>query len=283
MTWLYKKRFTLARHAVQLTLLGLFIGTARWGWSIAGEPLLSGTLSASKIAGTIALSDPLALLERLVAGHLPTFTIGLGAFIVLVLYGLLGGRTFCGWVCPMNLVAEAAEACRKRLSLKADVVRVSQSVRYGLLAAALFLSAATGTAAFEVVSPQAWLWRDLIFGSGLGALSVASALFALDLALMKHGWCGHLCPLGAFWALVGRLTHSPALQIRFENQACDRCGECLHVCPEPRVIHFVDLKAKGRIPAGECLNCGRCIETCPKGALRFHFGPGVNALPPEKK
>lgn len=266
-------RYAIARRTLQLSVLVLFAGTARLGWTLAGAPLLDGTLSASEIAGVIPLSDPLALLERLAAGHLPTFAAGLGALFVLVLYGLLGSRTFCGWVCPMNMVADAAEWLRRRLGLKADVVRISNKVRYGLLAAALALSAATGTAAFEAVSPQAWIWRDLVFGSGLAALSAASAVFALDLALMKHGWCGHLCPLGAFWSLVGRLTRSPVVQVRFDDRACTRCGDCLHVCPEPHVIRFANLKETGRIPPGDCLNCGRCIEACGENALCFRIGP----------
>ncbi len=264
-----KMRYTLLRRAVQLTVLCLFIGTARWGWRVAGAPLLDGTHSASKVAGILPLTDPLATLERLVAGHLPTMTAGLGAVLVVILYGMLGSRTFCGWICPMNMVTDAASWLRNELGLKADVVRLSRHVRYGLLIAALFLSAATGTAAFEVVSPQAWLWRDLIFGTGLATLSVVSAIFTLDLALMKHGWCGHLCPLGAFWSLVGRLSPKPLVQIHFDDQACTRCGDCLHVCPEPQVIRFVDLAKTGRIPSGDCLNCGQCIAVCPDKALAF--------------
>lgn len=270
---LRRLRWTLARRAVQLTLLLLFAGTARWGWTVFGTPLLDGTLSSSTIAGVIPLSDPLALLERLFAGHLPTVTVLTGAAIVLVLYGVIGSRTFCGWICPMNIVTDAADWVRRRLDLEADVVRLSGLVRYGLLAASLLLSAALGTAAYEAVSPQAWLWRDLVFGSGLAALSVASAIFALDVALMKHGWCGHLCPLGAFWALVGRIVRRPALRVRFEDEACTRCGDCLRVCPEPQIIRFVELSKTRAIPAGECLNCGRCIAVCPEDALRFSLSP----------
>lgn len=270
---LYNMRWTLARRALQLAVLGLFAGTARLGWTLAGEPLLDGTLSASEVAGTIPLSDPLALLERLAAGHMPTLTAGLGALIVLVLYSLLGSRTFCGWICPMNMVADAAEWLRVRLELKADVVRISNKVRYGLLAAALILSAATGTAAFEAVSPQAWIWRDLVFGTGLAALSAASAVFALDLALMKHGWCGHLCPLGAFWSLAGRASPRPLVTIAFTDAKCTRCADCLRVCPEKQIIRFKDMAESGRIPSGECLNCGRCIEVCPEDALHFRI-PG---------
>ncbi len=90
---------------------------------------------------------------------------------------------------------------------------------------------------------------------------------------MKHGWCGHLCPLGAFWSLVGRLTRSPVVRVSFDDAACNRCGDCLRACPEPHVIRFASLKETGRIPAGDCLNCGRCIEACGENALKFRIGP----------
>ena len=280
---LWRLRWTLARRTVQLGILLLFAGTARLGWQIAGEPVLDGTLSASKFLGLIPLSDPLAMLERLAAGHLPTVTVLAGALIVLVLYGILGSRTFCGWVCPMNMVTDLADWLRRKLGLDADVVRLTNVVRYGLLVASIVMSVLLGTAAFEAVSPQAWLWRDLVFGTGLAALAAASAVFAIDLALMKHGWCGHICPLGAFWALVGRLTRSPGIQVHFKDDACTRCGDCLRVCPEPQVIRFNDLKKTGRIPAGECLNCGRCIANCPEKALQFALFKKAPAQNPVRK
>ena len=55
-----RMRFTLARRASQLVVLGLFFGTARWGWEIGGKPILSGDLSASRILETLPLADPLA-------------------------------------------------------------------------------------------------------------------------------------------------------------------------------------------------------------------------------
>lgn len=275
-TWcerLHRNRFGLARHLVQVLVLLAFVGTARWGWTIAGEKLLSGDLSSSLVLGTIPLSDPLALLERLFAGHLPQGAALLGAVIVFVLYAVLGSRTFCGWVCPMNLVTDLADALRRALKLDADLVRLSKGVRYASLVTALLASAATGVAAFEAVSPQAFLWRDVVWGTGLGALSAALGIFALDLALLRHGWCGHLCPLGAFWTVVGkvvgRVFGRSLVGITFEKNRCTHCGDCLRVCPEPQIIRFKELEAKGRIPTGECLNCGKCLEVCPEDALRF--------------
>ncbi len=268
---LARMRFTIARRFVQLSILLLFVGTARWGWKAAGVPILSGNLSASKFLETIPMTDPLALLERLAAGHLPQATAALGALIVLLIYGTLGSRTFCGWVCPMNIVTELGSWLRDKLGLPADEVRHSRKTRYATLAGALIASFLTGTAAFDVVSPQALLWRDLVFGTGLGALSAALAIFALELALFRDGWCGHLCPLGGFWTLTGKAVRHAAVRIVFDAEACTHCGDCLRVCPERQIIRFKDLEKTGRIPTGECINCGRCIAICPEKALKFQF------------
>ena len=60
-----RHRFTIARRITELLVLILFAGSARWGWEIAGKPLLLGDLSQSKLLGMIPLGDPLAFLERL--------------------------------------------------------------------------------------------------------------------------------------------------------------------------------------------------------------------------
>lgn len=222
-------RWTLLRRATELLVLICFTGTARWGWEVFGKPLLVGDLSSSRILGVIPLDDPLALFERLCAGIIPTASAAIGALLITLFYGLLGSRTFCGWVCPMNFVVETAAWLRRKLNLPADAVRLPRLTRYATLAGVLLASILTGSAAFETVSPQAFLWRDIIFGTGLSALSAVLTVFALELGLMKDGWCGHLCPLGAFWSLAGRASPRPIIQIAFIDEHCTRCADCLKV------------------------------------------------------
>jgi ferredoxin-type protein NapH len=264
-------RYLIMRRMVQLGTMLMFFGTLHWGWQIAGAPLLRGNLSASELLGIIPMADPFAVLQQLVSGHVLHTTVLLGAAILLIFYAL-AGRVFCGWVCPMNLVTDQANWLRAKLKLN-DLFRLSRTTRYWSLGMALLLSALMGVAAFEWVSPISMLHREIIYGAGLG-LTAALGIFIFDLLILKHGWCGHLCPLGAFYGLLGRRA---LLRVRFDGRTCTHCGECARVCPEPQVLNLKQAAEHGMVTAGACTNCARCIPICPEHSL--DFAPRWNAQP----
>ena len=261
---LYVWHLLLLRRAVQLGILLLFVGTVRWGWEVAGRPVLTGNLSSSELFGFIPLSDPFAALQIMMTGHLPLQELLLGAAIILVFYALLGGRSWCSWVCPINMVTDLSAWLRRRLNI-GDVFHLSRNIRYTVLALALLLSVLTGVAAFEWISPISMLHRELIYGIGLGWTAVLG-IFLFDLFILRNGWCGHLCPLGAFYALLGKLA---LVRVGFDAPTCTHCGECARLCPEPQVLNLKEAAAAGMIASGECSNCGRCITVCPEDTLQF--------------
>jgi len=278
---IHRLRYALARRLVQFGVLALFLGTLHFGWQIAGQPLLAGNLSAANFAGWVPLADPFAVLQMLVARHWLATEVLVGAAVVLVLYVMLGGRVFCGWVCPMNVVTDSAAWARERLGIGADLMHLNPRARQVLLGMALLLSFAFGAAAFDWLSPVGMLQRELIHGAGLG-LTAALGIFLFDAFVVKHGWCGHLCPLGAFWSLVGRAGQ---VRVRFDDASCTRCGDCVKVCPEPRVLNFQRAAAAGMVAGGECTHCGACIEVCPEASLRFDLRlrarPALPQAPPD--
>ena len=264
-------RYLLLRRVVQLGVLLLFLGTVRWGWEVAGRPLLSGNLSSSQLLGAIPLADPFAVLQIILTGYVPSREVLIGALIILTLYTVLGGRTWCAWMCPVNMVTDAAAWLRRRLGLP-DMFRLSRNTRYVVLALALLLSALTGVAAFEWISPISMLHRELIFGIGLG-LTAVLGVFLFDLLIMRNGWCGHLCPLGAFYAVAGRVAQ---VRVRFDTPTCTHCGECARICPEPQVLNLREAAEAGMVASGECTNCGRCITICPEDTLHFDLRRLIN-------
>lgn len=257
-------RFIIYRRIVQLGTLLLFFGSAHWGWTVANEPVLIGNLSASTLLGTIPLADPFAVLQIFLTQHVLETEVVIGAGIILLMYAALGGRTWCSWVCPINMVADLSSWLRRRLPIK-DRFILSRNVRYTVLALSLILSAITGVAAFEWVSPISMFHRELIFGIGMGWMAVLG-VFIFDLFVLRDGWCGHLCPLGAFYALVGKVA---PVRILFDSPSCTHCGECARVCPEPQVLNLKQATEVEMIASGECTNCGRCITVCPEDTLCF--------------
>ncbi len=267
---LWSWRYIVLRRVSQLGILLMFFGTAHWGWQVAKDvPLLTGNLSASKFAGILPMADPFAVLQIFLTGHVLQTEVLLGAGIVFAFYLILGGRVYCAWVCPVNMVTDLANWLRMRLDVR-PIFHITRNVRYLMLAAALVLSALTGVAAFEWVSPIGMMHREIIFGLGLGFIALL-AIFLFDLLILKNGWCGHLCPLGAFWSVVGR--HTAQLRVRFDARTCTHCGECARVCPEPQVLNLKKIAETGYVYSGECSNCGRCSPLCPEGSLAFDLRP----------
>lgn len=261
--WLVRQRWLLLRRASQLAILALFVA-GPW----LGVWVLKGNLSASLILDTVPLTDPLLALQSMLAGHWPYVTALTGAALVLVFYLLVGGRVFCSWVCPVNLVADAAAWLRRRLGIKTGRAPDADT-RLWLLAGMLAAAAVSGTLVWEWVNPVSLLHRALIFGLW-GSLLPIAGIFLYDLLIANHGWCGHVCPVGAFYGLLGRLALIRVSAVR--RDACDDCMDCFVVCPEPQVIRPA-LKRAGQshplILAGDCTNCGRCIDVCDRQVFKM--------------
>lgn len=266
--WLLKHRFLMMRRIVQFTVLALYVAANVYGFNF-----LVGNLSSSLLLGTIPLADPFAVLQILSAGAMVGIDIIVGALIVVLFYMIVGGRAFCSWVCPINLITDAANWLRRVLYLEKIERKVwlGRSVRYWVITLALVLSLFSGVAAFEMVSPIGIMHRGIIFGMGMGYAALLS-IFLFDLFAVKNGWCGHICPLGGFYALIGRFS---IIRIKHNQSRCTLCMKCKEICPEKQVLSIIG-KQSGDILFGECTNCGRCVEVCDDDALSFGVRNYIN-------
>jgi ferredoxin-type protein NapH len=261
--FLARNKWLILRRASQFGFLALFLAGP-----VAGVWIIKGTLASSLTLGALPLTDPYMLLQSLFAQNLPALTAVTGAFIVLAVYALIGGRVYCSWVCPINIVTDASHWISERFDIPKGW-QPKRSLRYWILGMTLVASAATGVIVWELVNPITILYRGVLYGAGL-AWAAVLAVFLFDVFVSRRGWCGHLCPVGAFYGLVG----SYAL-LRVEasaRAACDDCMDCYTVCPEPHVITPALKGAKGAGPvilSPDCSNCGRCIDVCDRIVFEF--------------
>ncbi len=261
--WLAAHKWLILRRSSQIGILLLFLVGPWFGlW------VVKGNLNYSYTLGVLPLADPYLLLQSLVTGQIPEKLALIGVGIVLAFYLLVGGRSYCSWVCPVNLVTDFANWLRARLGLKGGA-HLSRTTRYWILGMTLVAAAATGTIAWEMLNPVSMLHRGLIFGLG-AAWMVIIGVFLFDLFVMRQGWCGHLCPVGAFYSLIGKLS---VTRIRLPaREACNDCMDCFAVCPEQQVIRPALKAINGAAPViidANCTNCGRCIDVCSKDVFQF--------------
>jgi ferredoxin-type protein NapH len=261
---LARNKWLILRRASQFGFLALFLAGP-----VAGIWVVKGTLASSLTLGVLPLTDPYMLLQSLFAQNLPALTAVTGAVIVLAAYALIGGRVYCSWVCPINIVTDASHWISERLDIPKGW-QPKRSLRYWVLGMTLVASAATGVIVWELVNPITILYRGVLYGAGL-AWAAVLAVFLFDLFVSRRGWCGHLCPVGAFYGLVG--SHALLRVDAFARTACDDCMDCYAVCPEPHVITPA-LKGAPKgigsvILSPDCSNCGRCIDVCDRIVFEF--------------
>ena len=269
-------KWWLLRRISQIAVMALFM-LGPW----AGIWLARGNFASSEIGGVVPLSDPYILLQGIAGGAAVTGSVAIGALIVTAIYLVVGGRVYCGWVCPVNVITDTAHWLREKTGLTRDR-KLDRRTRMIMLGATFLASAATGTIAWEFVNPVSLTQRGLISGIGLG-WGIVLAVFLLDLFVSRRAWCGHICPVGAFYGLIGRASLVRVSAAR--RDACTDCGACYQVCPEPHVIP-PGLKGKGTplILSGDCYNCGGCIDVCPVDVFNFstRLTPGTAPPPSER-
>lgn len=257
-------RWLVYRRLVQAGILAMFLA-GPW----AGAWIVKGNLGSSLVFDTVPLTDPYVLVQSLFAMHVPELTAITGALIVLAFYVLVGGRAYCAWVCPVNVISDTAQWLRRRLRLRSGA-HLSRTMRYWLLGATLLVAAVTGAIAWELLNPVTIVFRGIVFGMG-AAWFVVLAVFLFDLMVSERGWCGHLCPVGAFYSIPGKVS---VIRVSASGREhCNDCGDCLKVCPEPQVLKLpVFTDDPGQSPvvlSPNCTNCGRCIDVCTEDVFEF--------------
>ena len=262
--WLGAHKWLILRRVSQISILALFLLGP-----LAGIWIIKGNLASSLTLDVLPLTDPYVIIQSVLAGQWPLQAAITGAVIVTVFYFLVGGRTYCSWLCPINIVTDTAAWLRNKLGLKGGA-KFQKNSRFWLLGATLLLAVMSGTIAWELVNPVSMVFRGLVFGMGM-AWAIVLAIFLLDLLVSKRAWCGSLCPVGAFYSLLGHASLLRVSAVHREN--CNDCMDCFVVCPEHQVIN----PALKEIPTGtgpvilssQCTNCGRCIDVCAENVFQF--------------
>ncbi len=183
----------------------------------------------------------------------------------IVISGLIGGRVFCGWACPMGTIQDLLGRIPKLRALRlprfgrAD--RWLKGLKYVMLIVTVvafyvlntrFAIPVRGHANWSLDAIRvSWLTSDMYTHIRV-VLILAGVVLALALTRV---WCRYLCPLGALLTVGNRIS---LLRLGRDMSRCRGCGKYPRDCRTYTTPGTVD-----------CVLCGDCIEGCPAGAVGF--------------
>ena len=233
---------------------------------------------------------PLGALQNAVAAsgaRTPTYVLG-----ILMLFGLILGRTICGFLCPVGLMQELLHKIPTPKLKKGRLTRALSWLKYVILAVFVILIPLWYAAQkYPVPAFCKYICPVGTFEGAVGLLSnpanadkfsmlgllftrkfVILVAIAAACVFIYRAFCRFLCPLGAIYGLFAKFAF---IGVKVEAASCTDCGRCVSHCK-------MDVK---RVGDHECIHCGECIDVCPTKAISFKagkyvlHGPQIDAAP----
>ncbi|MEF9879198.1 MAG: redoxin family protein [Clostridia bacterium] len=220
---------------------------------------------------------PLGALQNALASsgaRAPYYVLG-----ILMLYGVILGRTICGWLCPLGLIQELFHKIPTPKIQKNRFTKVLSWLKYVVLAVfVVAIPLLYSGQHFPVPGFCKYICPAGTFEGAMALLanpvnaakfSILNILFTRKFIIMViiltacvfiyRAFCRFLCPLGAIYGLFARLS---VLGVKVEASKCTHCQRCVTHCK-------VDIR---RVGDHECIHCGACIDVCPTGAISLKCG-----------
>ncbi|MGI5868447.1 MAG: 4Fe-4S binding protein [Kiritimatiellia bacterium] len=186
--------------------------------------------------------------------------------------GLLVGRFFCGWICPIGLLQDLLHKIPSR---KFPVPRWTTWIKYGVLVGSVFAVAwflggespwffceYCPTAGVQAVLPAAIQERNVAKLFEQPAKFIATLAMLLGAVALSRPFCKVLCPVGALVAITNKIM---PWKLHLKASSCIRCKKCERGCPMdlPVVSHQDAAVTRDT----ECILCHACQDACPVNAI----------------
>ena len=206
---------------------------------------------------------------RLLSFQYPVFLNNLywySLVVIAISLALVAGRFYCGWLCPFGAMLETLyRVVPMEWTVKRSTDKHLKVVKYVILAillliAFLFANRTLADYLAGIVEPFAAFFRlhGLISWMWLIPMLFLSSV-------IPRFYCRYFCPLGAFLALLCRvssLLRLRRLRVNLPEDNCKGCRLAQKHCQTDAITYDEQLK-RPSIDRNECFMCNTCTARCP--------------------
>ena len=198
----------------------------------------------------------------------PYYVMGL-----LIFFGAFLGRAVCGFICPFGFLQDILNRIpfpKKIKTFKGD--KLLRKLKYAILIVlCIVLPVFVKLTPFfcKYLCPSGTIAGILLAFSNTELFSLMGSRFVWKVCVLScivllsiliyRPFCKYLCPLGAIYAPMNKIS---VLQIRVDNGKCVSCGICRSACG-------MDVDPVRDPDHTECIRCGKCISACPENAISY--------------
>jgi ferredoxin-type protein NapH len=212
--------------------------------------------------------NPISAIFGLLTGEKSVIFSTIIILAVPIVFSLLWGRLFCGWICPMGAVQEFLSPDQNNRVIPMVADQVLKYLKYLIFIVVAYFTWKNGQNFWNNYDPAQTLFT---FRGSLQAGLILTGILLLS-AFISRPFCKYLCPLGALLAVISKIA---PFKMRADASKCLVCGKCVDgQCPMEAISAFnigVDLP---QVSSLECIKCYRCQKDCRQEALRvtgFHI------------
>lgn len=189
--------------------------------------------------------------------------------IGIMLFTVLYGRVWCGWICPQTVLSDFSRSIERMSAWFGGHRLLGAAISHALLAVFSALVAVDIITYF--VSPYDLLADVLSRSIGpwtFWSWILFTSLLYLNLVFVRQRFCATVCPYARFQSAF---FDQRSLTIAFDasrSDECMGCEACVRACPAG-----IDIRDGLQI---ECINCAACIDSCSRQRERYGKGSLVD-------
>jgi cytochrome c oxidase accessory protein FixG len=203
------------------------------------------------------------------------------AILFVIIFTLIYGRFFCGWVCPQTIFMEMVfrkieyliegDGNKQKLNNHKEwttELYIRKAIKHIVFLALSFAIANIFLAYIIGVEALVTIIREPVSNHMVGFIAIVffTLLFYVVYAFVREIVCTVVCPYGRLQGVLldkntivvayNYLRGEPRNRRKSDKNAgdCIDCGMCVNVCPTN-----IDIRNGTQL---ECINCTACIDAC---------------------